>query len=393
MGKSLCREYDLANTIFDEANAVLGFDLKNLCFEGPIEKLTQTENAQPAILTASYAAFRVYQELFDLSPAYMAGHSLGEYTALTAAGALRFGDAVKIVRKRGEFMRDSRGGIMAAVKNLPAATIEEVCQALSRPDAVVVPANYNEPMQTVISGDEAGVRNVAQQLETLGGEIVYLKVSAAFHSPLMRPAAEKLHQELLGYSLNDLSIPVIANVDARPYPSKQEIVTKLTKQMDSSVRWSESLKFLEAQGVTLTVDTGPGSVTRNLTKKNSESISSFTLDQEEERKNLALKLGAKNFQFIKKSLGIAVSEPNRNWDNDEYDRGVVAPYRKIKEIYLAVYENTLFPKKEYVRQAMAMLVSVFETKKVPLESRKQRLEQIVAETGLEELFPEYQERT
>jgi len=166
MGKSLCEEFSIADNIFNEANDILGFDLKKLCFEGDLEELTKTENAQPAILTTSLAYFYVYGEIYELSPAFMAGHSLGEYTALAASGALSFADAVKLVRKRGEFMSRAGKGVMAAVKNLPAGIIDEVCRKHNSQESVVAAANYNSPLQTVISGSEDSVGTAASVFST-----------------------------------------------------------------------------------------------------------------------------------------------------------------------------------------------------------------------------------
>src|SRR3989339_226300 len=257
---------DLAESLLDQANQILGFDLKKLCFEGPEEELKKTEITQPAILTVSVAAF---QQLATRNPqpATVAGHSLGEYSALVAAGAIKFGDAVKIVNLRGKFMQEAvpiGQGAMAAIIGGERAKIEEVCAGIEG----VWPANFNSPGQIVISGQKEAVEKASAACKDAGAKrAIPLPVSAPFHCPLMQPAADKLKMELDKIEVKDATIPVIANVTAAAVTSAAEIRDLLVKQVTSPVLWEDSVKKMIADGVSSFVEVGPGKVLSGLIKK------------------------------------------------------------------------------------------------------------------------------
>ncbi len=270
MGKDLKENFKVAADVFAEADEALHEDLTKLCFEGPEDDLKLTRNTQPAILTVSIAALRVLQQETGLVPAMTAGHSLGEYSALVASGALRFADAVAIVRKRGTFMQEAVPvgvGGMAAVLGMETDALEQICRESAEGQAVA-PANYNCPGQIVISGHMEAVKRAAAKAEAAGAKkVVMLPVSAPFHSSLMKPAAEKLGKALEAVTVQELKIPVLSNVEADFYPGKNDVKRLLTEQVDHPVRWIEEMEKMVREGVEKCVEIGPGKVLNGLVRK------------------------------------------------------------------------------------------------------------------------------
>jgi len=270
MGRDLKQNFKVAADVFAEADEALREDLSKLCFEGPEDDLKLTRNTQPAILTVSIAALRVLQQETGLVPAMTAGHSLGEYSALVASGALQFADAVAIVRKRGTFMQEAVPvgvGGMAAVLGMETDALEQICRESAEGQAVA-PANYNCPGQIVISGHMDAVKRAAAKAEAAGAKkVVMLPVSAPFHSALMKPAAEKLAKALEPITVHDLKIPVLSNVEADFYPSKNDVKRLLTEQVDHPVRWIEEMGKMIKEGVDKCVEIGPGKVLNGLVRK------------------------------------------------------------------------------------------------------------------------------
>jgi [acyl-carrier-protein] S-malonyltransferase len=250
-------------------------------------------NTQPAILTVSIAVLRVLQKEADVSPALVAGHSLGEYSALVCSGALTFADAVRIVRKRGTYMQEAVPvgvGGMAAVLGMDADVLEKICTECAE-DQLVSPANYNCPGQIVISGHIEAVQRAADKAEAEGAKrAVMLPVSAPFHSALMKPAAEKLAQALEPIPVSDLGVPVLSNADADFYPSKDEVKRLLTKQVDHPVRWIEEMDKLLGEGVDTCMELGPGSVLKGLMRKINREVKTKNMDTTEGIKDFVASL-------------------------------------------------------------------------------------------------------
>lgn len=272
MGQALSEQSPAARKIFEEADAALGFPLSQLCFEGPEDELKLTANTQPAILTASIAVLAALKEKQpDFSPAFVAGHSLGEYSALVAAGALSFADAVKTVRSRGQFMEEAvpaGQGAMAAVLNMDRAALHAVCEEVTASGHPVQLANLNSPGQIVISGSAEGVKLAGEQAKTAGAKrVLPLNVSGPFHSSLMQPAADKLQAVLADVSVQDAAVQVVANVTARPVTEAATIVDSLIQQVSAPVLWEDSVQWMVEQGVTTFVEIGPGKVLAGLIKK------------------------------------------------------------------------------------------------------------------------------
>lgn len=271
MGKAWSDGFAGARGAFAEADAALGESLSTLCFEGPDERLQLTANTQPAILAVSIAIARVL-EAEGLRPAIVAGHSLGEYSALVAAGALAFADALRIVRRRGELMQEAVPvgvGAMAAILGLEAEAVREVAATASVDGELCAVANYNSPEQTVIAGHKAAVeRAMALAKERGAKRALPLPVSAPFHSPLMRPAREGLAPTLAATPFAGPRVPVVSNIDARPVAGGDAAREALVRQIDGPVRWVESVRFMvEHAGVDRFVEVGPGAVLCGLIKR------------------------------------------------------------------------------------------------------------------------------
>ena len=271
MGKELSANFDVARRTFAEADDAAGFALSKLCFEGPEEDLKLTINTQPAIVTASIAALRVFRKEIGIEPEIAAGHSLGEYSALVAAGALEFADAVRAVRERGRLMQaavPAGTGAMAALIGLELAQVEEICKEVSRDGQLAVPANLNAPGQVVIAGHAGPVRRALELAKERGASMsVELKVSAPFHCPLMQPARDAMGPVLRAIKVREPKFPVIANVTAEANRDPAKVVPLLLEQITAPVRWQESMGVIATSGITDAIEFGCGRVLMGLMRR------------------------------------------------------------------------------------------------------------------------------
>ncbi len=269
MGRALADAFPVCRLAFEEADEALGEALSRLCLEGPLDRLTLTENTQPAILATSTAIWRLVESV-GLSVAFMAGHSLGEYSAHVAAGTFPFADALKVVRRRGTYMQEAVPvgvGAMAAVLGLDLHEIERACREAAE-GQVVAPANLNAPGQVVIAGHREAVARAGQRARALGARwVLPLAVSAPFHCALMRPAEERLAPELRALPARDPKVPVVANVDAEPKRDRRAAIEALVHQVSSPVRWEDVIRRLASEGVRAYVEVGPGTVLTGLVRK------------------------------------------------------------------------------------------------------------------------------
>ena len=277
MAKDLFESHPPSRALMEQADAILGIPLSRLCFEGPEEELRQTRNTQPAIFVHSVALARTMAG----EPSMVAGHSLGEYSALVAAGALSFEDALRLVRLRGELMQragEEQPGSMAAIVGLPPETVTEVCAEASA-EGIVQPANFNSPGQIVISGSVAGVRRGMAIARSRGARVVKeLVVSGAFHSPLMAGAQEGLKEALDLTEVRDARIPLYANVTAEPVRRAADIRALLYHQLTSPVRWEESVRNMVRDGMTACMEVGPGKVLQGLVRRIAPNVTTSGVD-------------------------------------------------------------------------------------------------------------------
>ncbi|MDR3677170.1 MAG: ACP S-malonyltransferase [Acidobacteriota bacterium] len=269
MGRELAENFAVARKVFEAADAALGFAISKLCFEGPAEELQLTANTQPAILTVSAAAAAVLHEK-GVKPDFVAGHSLGEYSALVAAGALSLADAVQLVRKRGQYMQEAvpvGKGAMAAILGLDGAVLEEICREAAQGE-VVSPANLNSPGQVVIAGSAAAVARAVEMAKGRGAKrAIMLNVSAPFHCALMQPAQDRLSVDLEATPVEAPQVPLVNNVSAQAVTAAAVVREGLKQQVTSPVRWEESIRYLRGQGVDLFVEVGPGKVLSGLLRQ------------------------------------------------------------------------------------------------------------------------------
>lgn len=274
MGRDLAENFPESRAVFEEADAALGFSISKLCFEGSEDQLKLTENTQPAILTVSVAAYRAL-ETRGIAPDFVAGHSLGEYSALVATGALEFPAAVKLVRQRGHYMQEAvpaGEGAMAAILGMSPADVTEVCKKAAAGE-VVSPANLNSPEQTVIAGNAAAVKRAVETASQSGAKrAVVLAVSAPFHCSLLMPAQQRLEPDLRAAAFGPLRFPLITNVDAEAVTSGEEARDALIRQVTLPVRWHESVREMIDQGVDIFVEVGPGKVLSGLLRQIDRSV-------------------------------------------------------------------------------------------------------------------------
>lgn len=288
MGKDLYNNYDAAKETFEQANRALGFDIAKLCFEGSIEELTKTDNCQPAILTVSIAALKAFtSENKKFEPKAVLGLSLGEYSALVASGAVAFGDAVRLVRLRGQFMEEAAQkfpGKMVSIMGLPLEIIEQV----SKETGCEI-ANLNCPGQIVMSGSSESVEKAVVAAKEKGAKkTVLLQVSGAFHSSLMSEAGQRLRQELSKISFFESELPVISNVNATPETKPEYIIENLIDQVSCSTRWEESVRYVTSQKINTFLEIGPGNVLKGLIKRIDPTLLVHNIENSDDIKNLLI---------------------------------------------------------------------------------------------------------
>ena len=296
MGKNLVENFAVASRIFEELNDALHLSISRLCFEGSAEDLQLTENTQPAILAVSVAALGTMESEGFPKPDYVAGHSLGEYSALTAAGSLKATDAIRTVRLRGRYMQEAvpvGTGAMAAIIGAELKDIEKACNEASQ-GQVCAPANINSPNQVVIAGHADAVERASELLRNSGAKrVLKLNVSAPFHSALMMPAQERLAVDLEGVNFANLSVPLVTNVDAVAIRKGNEARESLVRQVSSAVRWLDSIELLIREGVDTFVEVGPGKVLTGLMRQISREVKCFNVEDAASLKSAAAGLGIK----------------------------------------------------------------------------------------------------
>ncbi len=399
MGKNLCIGHAEAREAFEEASDALGQDIKKLCWESDLAELSRTQNSQPAILTCSVAMFRTYMPgAAHRPPSFMLGHSLGEFSALTCAGALSLSEAVKLVAERGRLMQDAIPvgvGGMTAISGLTEDKVRAACQEIAMDGTPIELSLVNSHDQIVLSGLSDNLPKIEDKLKAMGARIARLKVSAPFHCSLMNPAAERFKGVLSGIKLSAPRWPIISNVTALPYENAGAIRDALISQMTHTVQWRKSVKYVETMGVATGIEFGPGSVLKNLIMRGSGSWRILSSDIESDSGEIIKLLNGAVMPvanamgphfFLGRCLALAASARNMNYDEKEYRSGVVLPYAGIKELLQKVKAEKRPLTESEMRAGLEMLRKVLETKKVPVQERKDRFSQLLMETGTQTLF-------
>ncbi|OXS61053.1 [acyl-carrier-protein] S-malonyltransferase [Cohnella sp. CIP 111063] len=382
MGKWFYDHYPIAKRTFEEADDTLGWSVTNACFHGPIDQLTSTDVAQPALLTASMAMYRVYREEIGVHPFAAAGHSLGEYSALCGAGAISFAEALELVHFRGQTMKAASElgtGTMLAVGGIDYLTAEEQLATLtaSREEACI--ACYNGPFQAVVSGTYPAMERVESHFRKLGAKVTHLQVGAPFHHPLMQSAAEELKRRLEQVAFKTLHYKVLSNVTGHAIDAnKQSLVEELTRQMTLPVQWHKSMNVLHYWGIELAIELGPKTVLKQLLKSH-EAIDAFAYDVAEDRKRLASRIANRTGEAsrsdhpIAKLVAIAVTEPNRRPDDPKARQGVVEPYKRLIDLRGRLEQQNKQPGPEDIHQGLQWLQAILQMKGVPPEQQRNRL--------------------
>ncbi len=400
MGRKLCEKFSIARETFEEAGDVLKLDMKKLCFEGNLSELGRLDKMLPAILTCSVAAFRVFMQTVDVMPRFMAGHSLGEYSALTCCGAVKLSDALNIVRLRAILASDiaeKKGGMMTVVNGIEDAAVEKLCREASNEHETVCIACYNSPTQVVVAGHQNAVIRVEDRIMDIEGQVTPLFNSAPFHSPLMQPTVEVLKEEVLKYRFDGMLCPVISNVSSLPYNSPEEIVRNLLLQLTHPVQWRSTMEYLEQQGIEAVVEMGSQSVLAGLTGGNCSSMTTAAFCEPEDVEKITALISLARGEInrsraklkkneasglIARCLCIAASTPNCNWNEEEYENGVVKPYKRLCEIKDDLDTGNSGVSAEMVTEAVEMLKSILSTKKVVEEEIAGYIKEISYRRGL-----------
>ncbi|WP_019421597.1 ACP S-malonyltransferase [Paenibacillus sp. OSY-SE] len=389
MGEKMYHNHEIVKRTFEEASDILQLNLKKLCF-GDSPEINLTSNTQPAILTVSVAYYRYLTQLYDITPSFLAGHSLGEISALTCSNAIHFEDALRIVRRRGLLMQEAdAGGTMASIHGMPSDVLLEICQESSTDTEIVILSNYNSLQQSVISGHHAAVSRALNQVSGRGFSATPLSVSSAFHSPMMRQAAEKFRSELENHTYLPIKYPVLSNVSGFPYLGAESIAGNLFQQMTEPVQWLDIMNYLIRHQIDTIIEIGPKSTLKNLFLSHAPSLISLSIDMETDRDSLARILRSKRgyeLSFLDLCMTLIVTTRNNNWDQNEYESGVAIPYKRLLSMQGdAGYNRENLSDAQYC-DLLDTVISILTTKKVPVSEQKQRIQEIALITGTERLL-------
>lgn len=389
MGKKLYDEYTEIRDLYDKADDILGMNIKKLCFEGELSELTRTENAQPAIFLTGVAAYMALKSKVSEKPICMVGHSIGEITALAAAGWLDVEDALRLVQARGTLMgeavRQNRGAMCAILSN-NVTVIEDICHRMVAMNKYVEIANYNSYEQIVLSGEKSAVEEAMKLLEKQDIKCIRLNVNGAFHCKLMECIQDKFQNVIRGIPFCNSDIPVISNVTADFYRDSKEVPELLTQQIVAPVQWIKSMELLKAKDLDVVIDMGPGNVVKKLAEKCKVYVDAFAFNKENEKifsmlsENISEKkrdnLPLYPHTIVTKCIAISVCTKNRNEHLAEYESGVMKPYKCLNELQEKIEFQKRKPNSEECKNALLLLKQIFDTKKTPKIEQKKRFREI-----------------
>ncbi|APO47200.1 [acyl-carrier-protein] S-malonyltransferase [Paenibacillus xylanexedens] len=398
MGRTFYEAYPFVKDLYDEASDELGVDLAKLCFEGPISELNQLDFMLPSIFVASVASFQVWRSELGLEPDFLAGHSLGEFSALTCSGAVSFADSLRIVRNRSQWAIEQnliKKGAMTIVENIDSATVEAICKQKSTTHEDVSIACYNGLKQFAISGQNEAVLRVENSIKSNGGVITPLYMGVAMHCSLMNEAADSLRELLARTRFTSPRWPVISNVHASPYTTVDNIKNILCEHMVQPVRWNETIEYIIAQGEVLFVDLGPKSILKALIKKQWKGIEVYAYNEKEEQtilKSLASeyrKLPIKSEcsdsasrNFLEICVKESLCTKNRNEDVQSYNECIIEPLHKLKQLLSCIQNGE---GKHSGNEALKLVLQIWSYKKVPV------MEQVFRLQAMKKSLPEHNE--
>ena len=394
MGEKLYKNEEVVRKLFEEASKIIGMDLAELCFtKTSNNKLINTEYAQVAILTLSISMYECLMKNSNFKIFYLAGHSLGEITALTVAGAFRFGDAVKLVYERGKAMAKccakTKGG-MVAVNNLDVETVTDILNKGNASELGIEIANYNTSTQTILSGNLNEIKKFEERLESAGAKIAYLNVSGAFHSHFMAEAADEFREVIKNINIYDINIPVMCNLEGRLYKDSDDIKELLIRQITEPVYWTNTMSKLDDMKTKIWLEVGPKNVLKNCITRTIKDAKVYAYDDEaEEFEELIKNYKLNQPNFLGLCLGAAVCTRNKNFNEEEYLEGVVKPYKEIEKDYQVIKSENRQPNEEEMYKALKLLKKIFETKYVDIDEQKERFLRISELTDSEQIISNY----
>lgn len=389
MGNNFFDQYQVVRQTFEEASEVLGRDMAKLCFEGRLVDLCRMNNLQAALLTVCSAMYRVFVQEYNYNIDFYAGHSLGEFAALSCSGAISFADALRIAEYRGKLVEDVtlRGEYsMTIVDGIESKIVEEVCSTVSNIQCYAQVSCYNSRTQSAISGHQKVVEKVEKILLDRGAKTTPLIMSPPLHCAIMKPTANEFYKEIDKYKFRFSRKPVIANVNALPYSGIDEIKKLLKLQLYKPVQWERVIKFLIRHGADIFVEISPKNMMCGLFRKDYENRKAYCFGQKEDREALKrnmldLQPYRDVFSFITKCMVAAVSTPNTNNTINEYKMGVIEPYNKLKEMQVNLKNEKLLRDEKLMKESLSLLSTIFMTKKVDIDEQLEWYLWIIEESG------------
>lgn len=401
MGKNMYMHNKIVRDIFDEANDVLGYDLKKLCFEGDIEELSRIDLVQPAILTTSVAGFYSFVQNVDESPSYLLGHSLGEISALVCSGAIGFSDGIKIVNARGKLTNSQliADGYMVAIMGLELEHLSELCSEYSYKNHIVEISNINSDEQIVISGHRKAVDEFIKKVETFGGRIMRVNTGKPFHSSLMNVVKKDFENILNGYEYHKFNYPVISNLTGKCYLDSKDIPKMLSEQLIKPVQWIKSIQFIADNGVNKIIEMKPQTILRNLMMTNKFGIDVYSDDDRRDKEYIEeivfrmsnpFRVQTENkIKLIRRCVASAVSVQNNNFSDESYKKEVCDIYEQLMKLQNGIEVDKVDPTYEDMKDSVYSLVKILNGKKISQKERIDIVKDILYDTGLYELFPEF----
>lgn len=367
MGNVLYRESELAKKIFQEANDILGYDLSKICFQGDLPRLASMEYSQPAIFTASIAAYNVFIAETGIVPQSAAGHSLGEYSALVCSGSLSFADGIRLIKKRGLLLAQmGKGGkAMMAVNKLESCIVEGECEKVIKQNGQVYIAVYNSLLQHVLSGNREDLVQLGKLLENKGASVELLDISTPSHCPLMNDAIESFREELNTCTFSAPSFSVVSNVTGIPYENAGQILESLLKHMVQPVLWQKSMEYMKASGINCFIEVGPRSVLKGLMSYINNEASVYAFDVENDREKMKKDLHVNDpdhTAFIKGCLALVASTKNCNYQLEDYKNTVIKPFAELQQMRVDAETKKITGTK--IKKANELLQGILQSKKV-----------------------------
>ena len=398
MGQGIYNEYKIVRQTFEEASDITGMDIAKLCLEGPITSLSKTKESHFAIVTSGLAAFRVFMQEVGYAPQFLAGHSLGEYTALTSAGVFSFQDALSLVGLRAELAeaaKKEKNGTMSVIENVDTGIVAQLCKEQQELGKKVYVSCLSSATQTTISGDENDIMDFEQIITKKGGNATPLLTSAPYHCPLMEDYVEEFQKKLDSIALQEFRYPVISNATGLPYEGLEAVRTNLINHLLKPVQWVNIVNYLHKKGISLVIEMGPKNLLSKIVTSIQPELKAMCIGEREKRKELFAtyhntEMYSKHIPtLLTKCLVAGVATPNSNWDNEAYQKGVVEPYNRIKELQLQTEKDPTALNAAVEREALELLQKIFVTKQLPEKEQKLWFRQILEETGLNYDYKEF----